>query len=94
MKYQNRPSTNMATQKSRMMHKIREYDFAIYETALFLDTHPNNSKALKYYSKLRAERNTLVTEFQKEFGPITIYGNMNESKWDWIKGPWPWEGDC
>ena len=80
--------------KAHIMRKIREYDFAIFETTEFLDTHPRNFKALKYYSKLREEREKLVAEYEANFGPITMYGNMSDSSWDWVKGPWPWEGEC
>lgn len=86
--------SNTAMMKHRMMNKIREYDFAIVETVLFLNTHPNNMKALKYYTKLRSEREALVAEYEKNVGPLTMYGNMNGNKWDWVSGPWPWEGDC
>lgn len=78
----------------RLLKKLREYDFAIVETALFLDTHPNNRKALAYYTKLRDERAALAAEYEKNVGPITICGNKSDSKWDWITGPWPWEGEC
>ena len=77
----------------RMLKKLREYDFAIVETVLFLDTHPNNRKALAYYAKLKAERAALASEYEKNVGPITMYGNENVNKWDWIDGPWPWEGE-
>ena len=86
--------TNGAVQKKRLMSKIREYDFAIVETCLFLDTHPHNLKALRYYSKLRDERAKLVAEYEKTEGPLTMYGNLNDHAWDWIQGPWPWEGEC
>lgn len=78
--------------RQRLLLKIREYDFAILETVEFLDTHPNNLKALRYYSQLRNDRDMLVSEYEKRFGPITMYGNMNENGWDWVEGPWPWEG--
>ncbi len=80
--------------RQRLMNKIRKYDFAIVETALFLDTHPNNQKAISYYSKLIDERKEVVAEFEKNVGPITMYGNESNNKWDWVTGPWPWEGDC
>lgn len=83
----------MAHPKSHLMHKIREYDFVIFETVEFLDTHPKNLKALKYYSKLLEDRKKLVAEYEKNFGPITMYGNENEKSWNWIAGPWPWEGE-
>lgn len=89
---------NMARESSGMQMKqlkkrIQEYDFAIVETSLFLDTHPHNKKALAYYSKLRKEREKLVAEYENNKGPMTIHGNMNEQAWDWVKGPWPWEGE-
>ena len=80
--------------KAHLMRKIREYDFAIFETVEFLDTHPKNLKALKYYSKLQNEREKLVEEYEANIGPITMYGNKSDSSWNWVKGPWPWEGEC
>ena len=80
--------------KAHLMRKIREYDFAIFETVEFLDTHPKNLKALKYYSKLQNEREKLVAEYEANIGTITMYGNKSDSSWDWVKGPWPWEGEC
>ncbi len=86
-------NANYSSQKSHLMRKIREYDFAIFETVLFLDTHPNNLKALKYYSKLQNEREKLIAEHEANIGPITMHGNKNENRWDWVSGPWPWEGE-
>ena len=90
----NQMNNNNPMTPNGMIKKIREYDFAIIETVLFLDTHPNNLKALRYYSKLRTEREKLVAEYEKKIGPISMYGNMSENEWSWIEGPWPWEGDC
>ncbi len=78
--------------EKRLLSKIREYDFALLETVEFLDTHPQNLKALRYYSKLRSDLDILISEYEERFGPMTMYGNMNENGWDWIDGPWPWEG--
>ena len=80
-------------QKKNLMRKLREYDFAIFETVEFLDTHPHNLKALKYYSKLQQEREKILAEYEAAFGPVTMYGNKNENNWDWVSGPWPWEGE-
>lgn len=85
---------NYTPKKTHLMRKLREYDFAIFETVEFLDTHPKNKKALEYYTKLRAEREKILAEYEAAFGPITMYGNESDSDWDWVKGPWPWEGEC
>ena len=33
----------------------------------------------------------LKAEFEQKFGPLTLYGNHNDQKWEWVEGPWPWE---
>ncbi len=87
-------TSNSGNHKAQLLRKLREYDFAIIETALFLDTHPYNKKALMYYTKLREEREILAREYEEKVAPITIYGNKNKNAWNWIDSPWPWEGDC
>lgn len=89
----NRQTSN-ALKANHLMKKIREYDFAITETSLFLDTHPNNAKAVNYYNNLRLEREKYYNEYEKTYGPITMYGNTDSSNWNWTNGPWPWEKEC
>ncbi len=79
--------------KSKLSMQIKQIDFAIIETAEFLDTHPNNLKALRYYKKLKAEREKLLAEYESSVGPMTMHGNEDADSWAWIKGPWPWEGE-
>ena len=35
--------------RAEMMKKIREYNFAVIELGLYLDTHPDDAKALCLY---------------------------------------------
>ena len=39
--------------KAQMKRKIFEYDFAIHELVLFLDSHPTNRKALELIKEYR-----------------------------------------
>ena len=87
-------SRNNMTVKKHLMKKIREYSFAIVETSLFLDTHPECRKALSYYEKFKDAYRRAVDEYENSFGPLNIYSVNNTQKWNWINGPWPWEGDC
>ena len=43
------------------------------------------------FKKLSA---ALKAEFERHFGPLTIYGNQSEQDWDWASGPWPWEKEA
>lgn len=84
-------STNIMNKKKHLINKILEFDFALVETSLFLDTHPECQKALMYYSKIQEDYKKALNEYEKHFGPLNIYSAYNDKKWNWIDGPWPWE---
>lgn len=76
--------------KMAMLHQIMCYDFAITELALYLDTHPEDEKALCLHRKYCKESKELKDKYQKVYGPLTI--NYPCNKWRWLEEPWPWEG--
>ena len=78
-------------ERSALLHKIQAQDFALYEVALYLDAYPNSKKAMKYYQEHHKIAHMLKAEFEEKFGPLTLYGNHNDQKWEWVEGPWPWE---
>ncbi len=75
--------------REEMMQQIRCYEFSINELALYLDTHPEDQKALCLHRKYCKEVKELKDKYQKVFGPLTI--NFPCNKWRWIEEPWPWE---
>ena len=75
--------------RSEMIQNIRCLDFAINELALYLDTHPEDEKALCLHRKYCKEAKDLKDKYQKVFGPLTI--NFPCNKWRWLEEPWPWE---
>ena len=76
------------------LKKLQAVDFAIIETALYLDTHPTDKAALAYYKKLIDERRDIREEFTKMHGPLTCFENTDSTDWAWMKGPWPWETEA
>lgn len=79
------------TDRQRLMRKIQICDFALFEAALFLDTHKTDKDALDYYHKHRNESIALREEYNKNYGPLTLSENMSKDVWQWAEGPWPWE---
>lgn len=75
--------------RREMISQIRCYDFAITELALYLDTHPDDKKALCLHRKYAKEAKELKDKYQKVYGPLTI--NYPCNKWRWLEEPWPWE---
>ena len=70
---------------------IKQYDFTLKELNLYLDTHPNCSRALAMFAKYKKLREEAITEYNNKYGPLTPEQNNNLQKWDWISDPWPWE---
>ena len=75
--------------RAEMLQKIREYNFSIIELGLYLDTHPEDQKALCMHKEYAKKLKELKDKYQKVYAPLTIYCPCN--KWRWIEEPWPWE---
>ena len=75
--------------RREMMQEIRCLEFAINELALYLDTHPDDQKALCLHRKYTKQAKELKDKYQKVYGPLTI--NFPCNKWRWLEEPWPWE---
>ena len=76
--------------RKEMLKKIKCLKFAVVELALYLDTHPDDKKALCLHNKYSKELKEICDKYQKVYGPLTIEYPCN--KWRWLEEPWPWEG--
>lgn len=80
--------------KQELKRKIHEYDFAIHELVLYLDSHPTSKKGISLLREYRAMRQKLVEEFENKFGKYVVTVNdvpLDSGCFEWLKGPWPWE---
>lgn len=77
-------------QREEMLKQIKCYAFAIRDLGLYLDTHSDDEKALCLHNNYCKKYKELIDQYQKVYGPLTIYYPCN--KWRWIEEPWPWEG--
>lgn len=75
--------------RREMIEQIRCCEFAINELALYLDTHPEDEKALCLHRKYCKQLKDLKDKYQRVYGPLTI--NYPCNKWRWLEMPWPWE---
>ena len=77
----------MEQTREEMLMQIREYNFSIIELALYLDTHPEDKKALCLHKEYCKTLKDLEDKYQKVYGPLTIKYPCN--KWRWLEEPWP-----
>ena len=79
--------------RCEMLNEIRSLSFAVVELAEYLDTHPDDRKAIALHNEYSNKLHDLKEKYQKVYGPLTIDFPCN--KWRWLEGPWPWErGNC
>ncbi|HJD28963.1 MAG TPA: spore coat protein CotJB [Candidatus Blautia avicola] len=76
------------------MDTINEVSFAVDDIKLYLDTHPDDKKALEFFKEKVMIRNEALKEYAAQYGPLTIdtAEDTCSRQWDWVMQPWPWEG--
>ena len=75
--------------RREMAMQIKAYQFSVTDIALYLDTHPEDEKALCLHKEYCKKLKDLRDMYQKVYGPLTIEYPCN--KWRWLEEPWPWE---
>ncbi len=80
------------TERETLLQKVRMYDFALVDSALFLDGHPKDAAALAYHNKVTKMYEQAVADYEAKFGPLTMKHAQDTMHWRWIDDPWPWEG--
>ena len=81
-------------QKEQMLRDIGIVSFALVDLALYLDTHPNDCKAMEYFNHYNRIYRQLVKEFSKNYYPLMLTGAESGKEWRWGAAPLPWEGVC
>ena len=76
--------------RRKLMRQIQVFSFAVYEAALYLDSHPDDKRAMEYYNRYSRKLAELTDKYERAFGPLTINGNMGH-EWKWTDGAWPCE---
>lgn len=79
--------------KCTLMNLIYEVGFSLDDILLYLDTHPKDMTALKYYQRLKSEYQELTHLYATHYGPLWAKDVYNDKYYSWVNKPMPWEGD-
>lgn len=71
--------------RENMLMEIRELNFSIIELGLYLDTQPDDQRALCLHREYAKRLRDLKDKYQKMYGPLSIYYPCN--KWRWLEEP-------
>lgn len=80
-------------EREMLLKRVQICDFALNDTALFLDTNPDDQLALAYYKKYSAMRAEAVQAFTQKYGPISRSDYDGGPRWKWVDDPWPWQNE-
>lgn len=78
--------------KTMMRRRISAVDFALFELTEFLDTHPDDQRALQLREQYLMKRQELIHEYEQQCGPYIVTANdVRGNRWTWVENPWPWD---
>ncbi len=80
-----------SSSQEKLMRQMQSYDFAVYDTLLYLDAYPDSREALNAYNKYKRLSQKARAEYEQKYGPVTH--PQETSKWSWTDTPWPWQTD-
>ena len=75
-----------------LLMQIMMLDFAVQDSALFIDTHPCDKEAMNYFNEAATRLKAAKKEYQKQ-GHALVYREVGAYQNDYLSAPWPWVGD-
>lgn len=80
----------MNREQLELLKELMALEFTAIELNLYLDTHPNDQRALMEYNAVCQQLMMLKERYERCYGPLTPC-NPSAFPWQWIEEPWPWE---
>ena len=80
----------MTYEQKELLLEIMQVQFANLESALYLNTHPDDEEALIYHNNSAERLMQLEHLYERRYGPLR---NTSKSRqpWAYINEPWPWD---
>ena len=75
-----------------LLMQIMMLDFAVQDSALFIDTHPCDKEAMNYFNEAATRLKAAKKEYQKQ-GHALVNREVGAYQNDYLSAPWPWVGD-
>lgn len=72
-----------------LMRAIMEADFVAQDLKLYLDTHPDDTRALEMYREAVRQYKACKATFEDTFYPLNATAAGRNGTWDWFDGTFP-----
>ena len=80
--------------REELLKRLMALDFTATDLQLYLNTHPDDTAAIKKYNSAVTEANDVRADFERRFGPLCGFRSVSRGAWNWIDAPWPWESEA
>ena len=77
--------------EQELLNRISEIQFVCIELNLYIDTHPDDEAALSDYYNYGEMLNSLISEYERSYGPLIGFGHSVTRTGSWVCSAWPWE---
>lgn len=84
-----RGSNNNDASCEELMRAIMEADFFAQDLKLYLDTHPDDTRAVEMFREAVNQAKACKAAFEDSFYPLTACSAGTDGVWDWPEGVWP-----
>ncbi len=71
-----------------LMRNLAAADFYAQDLKLYLDTHPEDKRAVEIYREAVRQTDTLRKAFENEFYPLRASSAGKNDEWNWLMGQW------
>ena len=78
-------------QKNNLLKQIMAFEFCLIDLTQYLDTHSDDKEMIAHFNEYKSILDELKNKYEELYGPLTPM-TTNNDYWNWIDGPWPWEG--
>lgn len=72
-----------------LLRAIAEADFFAQDLKLYLDTHPDDSRAIEMFREACRQYKACKAAFEDSFYPLTACSAGKDGEWDWLEGCFP-----
>ena len=80
---------NRQISAQQLMRKVCEAMFFMTELNLYLDTHPDDTKALRMFNEASENAKVCFELFQNRYYPLVSASADCDNDWEWLVGTWP-----
>lgn len=72
-----------------LLRAIAEASFFAQDLKLYLDTHPDDTRAIEMFREAIKQYNACKAAFEDSFYPLTASSAGKDGEWDWLCGTFP-----